>query len=202
MNKPFFNVQSTYDTYKYGWQPCSSFTCVNYNAAVCQESNGGGFPVVIGAPGTGTFSWDNSKGNVLIYTAENGSRKTTITLVCNLNLVTSKFTPLNETSTAPQYNYNMMLESRYACPQNANGFIYPPAGGVLSVGSILLIVFFLLIILYVCLGVAANILYFKQSNKEVIPQVTFWMLLPGLIKDGALFIVSPCIGSRADYQKV
>jgi len=38
------------------------------------------------------------------------------------------------------------------------------------------------------------------SGIDLIPNISFWTTLPGLIKDGYLFFISPCIGSRSEYD--
>lgn len=63
-------------------------------------------------------------------------------------------------------------------------------------GCVFVIIFFVGAVLYVAGTVAFN--YFKQGKrgKELAPHPEFWLLIPGLIKDGAMFsfqmITKPC----------
>ncbi|XP_019851241.1 PREDICTED: uncharacterized protein LOC105312512 isoform X3 [Amphimedon queenslandica] len=68
-----------------------------------------------------------------------------------------------------------------------------------------------LILILLCLvGLAtyfiAGILVMKfvkgATGKELIPNYAFWSDLPYLIKDGCLFVVSPCLQRKIDYEKI
>ncbi|GFS14775.1 cation-dependent mannose-6-phosphate receptor [Elysia marginata] len=82
-----------------------------------------------------------------------------------------------------------------------------PVGGAsagqsegLSVGSILLIVFVSLVFVYIVAGVAVQVGLKKADGKDRIPHVTFWIAVPGLIKDGIRFTFS--CGKRKQYSDI
>lgn len=75
-------------------------------------------------------------------------------------------------------NYTSTFTSKYACPESEG----------LSAGSILLIVFFPLVLVYFVAGLLYNKIH-KGVNSfpEMIPNHSFWGELPFLVKDGCFF---------------
>lgn len=69
-------------------------------------------------------------------------------------------------------------------------------GGGLSGGSILLIIIFVTLAVYLIFGAIINIAVRHKSGVEIIPNSSFWGGLPSLIKDGMFFIC----GRRPGYQ--
>ena len=53
---------------------------------------------------------------------------------------------------------------------------------------------------YFVSGVLYNKTVHDSSGKELIPHHQFWEDLPGLIKDGYWFFISPCVGDRVEYR--
>ncbi|CAH3145207.1 unnamed protein product [Porites lobata] len=86
--------------------------------------------------------------------------------------------------------YNFVFNYSGACGHGGGG-----GGGdegpkdVLSVGSILLIVFFPGIFLYCVVGALIN-KGSGKTGKDMIPNAKFWSNLPGLISDGFSFVIS------------
>ncbi|OQV18677.1 hypothetical protein BV898_07307 [Hypsibius exemplaris] len=62
----------------------------------------------------------------------------------------------------------------------------------LSVGSMLLIIFFSVLAAYFVIGVAVRKFIGGAVGYEAIPNYAFWSDLPLLMKDGALFAFSGC----------
>eukprot|EP01117_Protostelium_nocturnum_P007358 TRINITY_DN2633_c0_g1_i1.p1 TRINITY_DN2633_c0_g1~~TRINITY_DN2633_c0_g1_i1.p1 ORF type:complete len:253 (+),score=67.20 TRINITY_DN2633_c0_g1_i1:236-994(+) len=75
-------------------------------------------------------------------------------------------------------------------------------GGKMSAGSIILIIFWSVLISYFVFGVAINKFYLHKSGPEVVPNHSFWFGLPGLIRDGSRFIVIKATGKETTYQTV
>ncbi|XP_013394166.1 uncharacterized protein LOC106161693 [Lingula anatina] len=88
--------------------------------------------------------------------------------------------------------YNLTLHSQHCCPLKAQD--------TLSTGSILLIVFFTTVTSYFVVGVLYNKTVYAASGTALIPHYQFWSDLPGLIKDGYLFFISPCLGDSVEYK--
>ncbi|KAH7817913.1 putative Autophagy-related protein 27 [Monocercomonoides exilis] len=72
----------------------------------------------------------------------------------------------------------------------------------LSFGSIMLIIFSVLLVVYFAAGIPLMHFAFKKSGLEMIPFIGFWKCLPGLVIDGVKFCLSPCIKSKGGYTNV
>ncbi|EFA08006.1 uncharacterized protein LOC103314060 [Tribolium castaneum] len=107
--------------------------------------------------------------------------KASVHLVCTLEDTFIKILIAN--STNPQ----LALGSPHAC------VITEKSG--LSTGSVLLLIFFISFGAYFVGGIL--ILYFMRGARglETIPNVDFWRSLPGLVKDGIIFLFSGCSAS-------
>jgi len=107
-------------------------------------------------------------------------------------------------------HYNFTWPSIYGCPF---GYHPPPPTPVpapsnnetssgLSTGSVLLIIFFVVVVVYVVGGILFNRLYRNATGINLIPNLEFWGSLPGLTKDGIMFVVSTIRGNPEAYQKI
>ena len=56
--------------------------------------------------------------------------------------------------------------------------------------------------LYLCflLGMLYKKAVYGSAGSDLIPNIDFWASLPGLIRDGYMFFISPCLGHRAEYR--
>ncbi|KAH7827698.1 uncharacterized protein MONOS_4047 [Monocercomonoides exilis] len=72
----------------------------------------------------------------------------------------------------------------------------------LSFGSVMLIIFSVLLFLYFAAGIPIWKFALKKEGIEIIPFVGFWKMLPGLVVDGIKFIFSPCFKSKAGYSDI
>jgi cation-dependent mannose-6-phosphate receptor len=61
---------------------------------------------------------------------------------------------------------------------------------------------FVLVAVYFVGGILFNKYYRKMEGREVVPNVAFWADLPGLVKDGAMFIVNKARGRDSSYSQV
>ncbi|XP_068740233.1 uncharacterized protein [Montipora capricornis] len=80
--------------------------------------------------------------------------------------------------------FTTILHSKYACP------IAPPlpsGSHGLSLGSVLVIIFFCLVIVYITSGILVNKYIRSVEGNKVFPNYSFWMDLPYFIKDGCVF---------------
>jgi hypothetical protein len=141
------------------------------------------------------MQFDDFNFGLQYVTAE--SRITRINLQCDESGDEPVFTFLAE---RPPLTYNFILLSSAACYQ-------PPApsgggSGGWSLGDVLLLIFFLLLILYVIVGVLFNFFYKKQSGVALVPNNGFWFAVPGLVRDGGLFIVGIVLRRKAGYSEV
>ncbi|XP_062518174.1 cation-dependent mannose-6-phosphate receptor-like [Corticium candelabrum] len=201
----------------YYYNPCISFTELAGGKQVCTPSNGvavcqiqENIAYLAGTESSAVFSGSAETGdlNVTYSATTSGTTRTSVVhLMCDktLSLSQSKFTYVNQKQVSATTTYYFVLTSRCCCPNLCQHAPSSSGGGGLSVGSILLIVFFSLIFVYIIGG----LLYLKfvrgASGVELIPNYSFWMLLPGLIKEGVVFLIGKCRGqdtSSSQYDKI
>jgi len=95
---------------------------------------------------------------------------------------------------SPTHHYNFKWTSAMSCPVSGSGG--------LSGGSILLIIFAGLLVIYVVAGVLFNILKRHATGVEIIPNVELWISIPGLVKDGVMYLVHKTIRRGDSYTHV
>lgn len=115
-------------------------------------------------------------GRSLIY--QNGPSTTTVLLVCT----TASSNKLTIFSEEDPRNIELAYYSPDACMKEFED------AHQRSVGSILLIIFFVLVITYLILGILTKKYLMGAQGIEVVPNLGFWMDLPNLVKDGIDFI--------------
>lgn len=205
---PLMQDQFAPDNYAYSFNPCYPFTegtCVN--AAACQYDSNNNIYYNIGDSSKVTLSFDGL--NIIgTYVADDGARSSTVTFQCDPNTDPPTDTAQGETSTTV---YGFTVVSKYACPQGSGPGPGPgpgpnPSPGKggsdgISPGSVIVIIFFALLVVYLIAGIAFNKVKRQNTGKELVPNVTFWSSLPGLIKDGAMFTFGK-ITRRKGYGSV
>eukprot|EP00117_Sycon_ciliatum_P018391 scpid81555/ scgid3928/ len=82
----------------------------------------------------------------------------------------------------------------------------PPAGPTsphrhsehnsISLGTIMDVCLLLLVVTYLAVGTAFMYVRRGARGREALPNLTFWMMVPGLIKEGALFVFEKVKGLR------
>ncbi|XP_041368090.1 uncharacterized protein LOC121382627 [Gigantopelta aegis] len=92
-------------------------------------------------------------------------------------------------------SYEFELHSACACVDGCLGTV-----SQLSFGSLMLLIFFSVVMMYFGVGCIYNKTVNGSTGSELIPQSGFWCSLPGLIKDGYFFFISPCLGDRIEYR--
>ncbi|KAH3720319.1 cation-dependent mannose-6-phosphate receptor-like [Dreissena polymorpha] len=208
-NGPRYKDVLAPDGYQYSYNPCDPFSETKpsvyenhcQNVAACQiifingvyqfydtgVQNSVTFSTV---PGTSLGIQDHP-GNVVVakYTSADGARQTEVALVCNPQNEQTAFDTLGEVASAKPL-YRHILVSPFACFES----------GALSAGSIMLIIFFSLLLAYFLFGVTFNRFGRNQTGSDVIPQKAFWISLPTLVKDGSLFVVTR--GQHKPYAAV
>ncbi|KAA6400540.1 MAG: hypothetical protein EZS28_003934 [Streblomastix strix] len=88
------------------------------------------------------------------------------------------------------YHYTINWLHPQACPTSKQ----------LSVGWIFLIVIGSIIALYFLVGIPINVFLLKKRGIQVLPFFGYISNLFEIIKDGALFLISPCIPKKSQYQ--
>jgi hypothetical protein len=195
------------------YDPCRAFTnspnCVD--ASMCQKMSNSDSLNGVGSQSSVEFiDFDPTSSSApltLRYTywnhTEDGCKQDKyrhgeVHLVCNLSVESDYSSVKEDPSSSCVYKFT--LTSQYACPFRPT----PSKSSSLSPGSILLIVFFVCVFVYIVGG----ILFLRYAREargiEQIPNYTFWIHIPGLIKDGCLFVFSSIGICRRDvvYEKI
>jgi len=120
-------------------------------------------------------------------------RVTTIVLSCDQSTEYT-FISLIE-SLLPKCQYTISANTKYACPIAA-GASGKPAGGGLSGGSIFLIIFFTVSATYLLVGIVVKWRVYNATGVEMIPNTEFWVGLPGLVRDGIIFVKNKVTGAE------
>lgn len=177
--------------YKNTWFPCSAGTCGTINGvSICQtQLTPAGNSFINGYFNTSTFSGEPEKNLVLTYTGDTISvpggtqiRTSRISLVCDKTADVNTFIAEGEQPPKGSVNYKFTLRSKHACIVSSG----------ISVGSVLLILFFVFVMIYVIGGILFLRFYRGASGVEMFPNYEFWKDLPFLIKDGMVFTFRGC----------
>nr|KAI8756284.1 cation-dependent mannose-6-phosphate receptor isoform X1 [Biomphalaria glabrata] len=198
VQNPGPRFKDMYDQYynnRFSYNPCIAFTestCANM--AVCQQNLQGQF-FPCGSQESAVFV-SSDVGVTLQYSYHDGAltRTSNVELVC----ATDDTVSLEILGENPSLFYSFKLHSKACCPQD--GALSAIVTGI-SVGTVLVIIFFSALVLYLLVGVSFQKFARKASGKEVIPNYTFWSGFPGLVKEGACFVVTRGKG-RSGYDKV
>lgn len=184
--------------FKYSYNPCNPFTegsCSN--VAVCEStvdaSGATSFTTPAGTQESATFTDTGGQLKVVYKTRPTEfNYQTTVTLKCDASLTGS---PKFDIAGAVTFNTVEMTMTHASLCAIVEG------GGGLSIGSILVIIFFVGIIVYFAAGIVFMVFVKKESGPKIVPNVNFWTALPGYIKDGGLFIYNSARGNRGEYTQ-
>ncbi|XP_072029066.1 cation-dependent mannose-6-phosphate receptor-like [Amphiura filiformis] len=198
-NKPGFDYKEPEGggDYSYAYNPCTGFsdggdlgTCSK--VAACQRSKDLSHYYNIGNPSTAEFS---GTGDLISYTGGEEGRQTDVQLICDKNTNTPKYVVEGQTG---DKQYKLQVTSCHICRGGC-----PPGSGKksLSFGSILCILFVVLVFVYLIGGIIFNRYARGASGKEVIPNVSLWEEFPLLVKDGFVFVAS-CCKSDSSYESI
>ncbi|XP_071096839.1 cation-dependent mannose-6-phosphate receptor-like [Haliotis cracherodii] len=190
--QPLLEIKSAGDGHIYTYSPCAGIACgqtVN-DAAICRNDELRKSPNTTGEISKAKFENDMIKTNwKLRYLTRDNKTNSVVHLTC------ATFTRLD---LEPMYNattFQFELYSPCACP---DGCLVVATD--LSTGTILLLIFLTLFILYFGVGSLYRKSVYGAEGREIVPHTSFWFSLPGLIKDGYLFFISPCLGDRVEYR--
>ncbi|XP_060070729.1 uncharacterized protein LOC132550654 [Ylistrum balloti] len=178
----------------FSWNPCvdfiqpSSSTCEG--VAVCHIHLAPPLAIYfnLGTTDSAVFSTNDAGQVVVSYQhIDPGTptiqRSSHIALFCD-QTEDGKFVPLFELEPGSG-EFHFELHSKYTCyGDNTDEDTEEP----FSVGTIICLSVLVLLLVYVIGGVSYNTLYKKNAGMEKIPNVSLWRMLPGLIKDGFLFV--------------
>jgi len=206
-NFRFKSLSTSGEPYYYQYNPCTGVTCastsgsvVSSSSSVCQLSSTSSYLVYdLGDASSATFTSRYGK-LALKYTSLDTSREAYVSLTCDCKEEGRMVA--KGVDVAQGHIFDMELFTKYACDMSCLS-----AGSGLSTGDILIILFLSLSVVYVVAGIAINKGVRKLEGAEILPNRTFWMALPGLVKEGFQFTMEKVRkpggdGSSNNYQEI
>ncbi|CAG5121021.1 unnamed protein product, partial [Candidula unifasciata] len=135
-----------------------------------QEPNGG-YSQDIGIHST-AFCFVMSGSLTISMTSANGVRLSYVTCSCGSG---SSFQFENEN---PSLIYNFKFVSDVCCPN----FVPSSSSSSMSAGTVMVIVFFSVLVVYVLFGTIFQVAVRKAQGRDRIPNVSLWTAFPSLVK--------------------
>jgi len=189
----------------YNFNPCKPFTVKDAspceNVVACQHQHLGiEYLYDIGTLTPPPQFSTSQKGDVVItYSDKTGYMRTSeVTCICD-----QSYTGKPGLTSQGELYTKFKFEMRHACccKDVCKDGMTAGGGGSLSGGSILLILCFVLLAVYLLIGT----LFMKYKKgaigTEIVPNKDFWTDIPHLVKDGLTFVLSPCT-KRSSYNQV
>uniref|UniRef100_H2Z8L3 Cation-dependent mannose-6-phosphate receptor n=1 Tax=Ciona savignyi TaxID=51511 RepID=H2Z8L3_CIOSA len=187
------------DSFTYFYNPCYSFTYQDLsNLALLQTYPGApAFTLSIGTQDTALFVKDGDK-IAINYTAPynflgSSLSYSQVLLTCDPKIKNGQ-EEFSVISVDDDSYYTFEVKGESVCPTKSNHS--------LSGGSVLLIIFFVLLFVYLVGGILYNRYKNEKTGLDMIPNREFWSSLPGLIADGVKFIFSGCKKSPTTYDNI
>lgn len=173
------------ENYKFLWNPCTPFSSppgACQNVLLCQQNSKFQYPV---AEKVDSFDEESTDSITITYTSVmkyGKTRQAFITLKCDPSQYPGEFIGQFTEKGNNVIKYEATFASSCVCDSGNHG------RSGLSTGSILLIVFIPLAFIYCITGTLYN-KYNKGigSFPEMIPNHSFWIGLPSLMKEGCAF---------------
>ncbi|KAL3831676.1 hypothetical protein ACJMK2_023399 [Sinanodonta woodiana] len=181
----------------YSFNPCYGFNeeseCID--ASICVTTSDRGKHVLYAQPNDGSFQNDTvNKKLVLHYLNRDVGIPAIVDLICDEKAQV----PIFRTNGIQLTGLSMSITSKCACINSCK-----MTGSVIgiSAGTVLCIIFFSLLLAYLIGGMVFMRFCKNARGLEIVPNVTLWKSIPGLIKDGVMFSVCrPFLSSN--YQKI
>ena len=180
--------------FTYYWSPCKDITKGSITSSCVQEdAKGNQFDC-----GTHkSYTTEVKDGDAVFHmVAADNQRNSEISCICSEGASDTFIFDGEDPFVAGVYD--MSLKGDSCCSKT--GSLPGTGSGGLSVGSILLIIVLVVVIVYLLAGVVVQSAVRKAEGRERIPNVSFWSLLPGLVRDGFRFTFS--CGKASQYNEV
>uniref|UniRef100_A0A2C9LU25 Cation-dependent mannose-6-phosphate receptor n=1 Tax=Biomphalaria glabrata TaxID=6526 RepID=A0A2C9LU25_BIOGL len=194
--QPRFKDEYSYDRSIYSYNPCFTVSLGScQDSAICKKV--GSDYVTMGSQAGVTWSYTGYYPMATYTTSEN--RRTEVLMMCDKSYTEPRIDVVGELNPGI-LSINMFTNC--ACPNVCKRVDpIPDENGGLSTGSILLIIFFVTLIVYVVGGAAFNYHRDQKVGKEMLPNYNFWSLVPGLILEGfKWFSALICQRGNSQYE--
>ncbi|KAK7109133.1 cation-dependent mannose-6-phosphate receptor-like [Littorina saxatilis] len=203
-NTPRFKDVQADDFYYYSFNPCKPFSEITCSgASVCQVDASKTASYQAGDSNAATWSYDGT--NVLVTYVSTADPSTTrsgiVTYICDESANEATMTAQGETSSTI---YGVTVTTKCACKNGCSGgsIHVTVEVSILSTGSIMLIIFFVVLIIYVAAGIAYNRTRKQATGMEMVPNISFWRAIPGYVKDGFVFTTGKIRPKKSGYDEV
>ncbi|VDI27678.1 cation-dependent mannose-6-phosphate receptor [Mytilus galloprovincialis] len=195
-SNPSLVATESKDGYKYIYNPCDPMTVCNTGGgetdiAVCQQDHAATPKKYCAGKETGSiFQGDLKAGSLSMKfeciggDSQHTKRTTIIQVVCG-NRNELEFVKDDSPKPPTEGIYVLKLTTQYACIKGGES-------GGLSIGSVLLLIFFIVLIIYLVGGILFMKFMRGASGVEMVPNLEQWKGLPSLIKDGFVFVSKGC----------
>ncbi|PAA93028.1 hypothetical protein BOX15_Mlig004971g1 [Macrostomum lignano] len=193
----------------YSYNPCTGVQCESgSDAASCQNSAAGSQEFLLGLQSTAKFGYDSTYGLYIKYDNKQSGgiiRESMVSLVCSPD-ATDKFEPTDDGGISSPFIFHSKLTSKHACEVDGGGG-GGSGGGGMSGGDVLIIIVLVLLVVYLAGGFAVNVFLLKKTaNLQALPNLNFWISVPGYVKDGATFTAAKvrglATGSKQNYENI
>ncbi|XP_064613656.1 uncharacterized protein LOC135477470 [Liolophura sinensis] len=176
------------------YNPCKPFSKSGacQEVLMCQRNKGSYY--VLGRSGSVVFTGSPEDKNLALnYTVKTPSstpvtRHTRVALICSH-------------STTPQLKYLQEKPTTYYMFEFHTNLVCLPAPVNLSTGSVMVILFFVFLVIYLVGGVLFLRIARGAQGAEMIPNREFWLDFPLLVKEGVYFVCSGC-KTDTTYQQI
>ncbi|BFY98708.1 hypothetical protein BsWGS_01748 [Bradybaena similaris] len=172
----------------YNWEPCSDFTLYGITAGAMQLEPGK-YSIPIGVHRLASCD-TTADGFVRFNMKTDNYWFTYVTCICGGGDI------FIFESENPNSNVNFQFTSNACC----TNYSPPATSSTISPGTMLVIVFFSVLLLYLVLGTVYQVAIRQSQGRDRIPNIALWSSVPGLVKDGFIFTFT--CGRRGGYGQV
>ncbi|CAL1535582.1 unnamed protein product [Lymnaea stagnalis] len=192
----FPDVVSSFDGSSYAYNPCFPATLGSCkDAAACKKA--GDDYIEMGEQSTAIWSYTGYY-PLVTYTTPDG-KKTEVMFLCDATRQVPQLDVIGEVITG---TVSMNMWSNCACPNQCKRVDPLPTDSSLTTGSIMVIIFFSMLFVYLIFGLVFNYTN-NKTGKELLPNYGFWSSVHGLIADGfRLVFTCSCGRSKAQYDAI
>lgn len=187
---------------EYSWNPCVDYKepgdlgtaegCGKI--AACQNHASGLYG--LGTQASASFLI-NSQGQIEIqYKSAYGGRTAHVQLQC---VGTQSTTTVTASGEQIPDNYYFTVSGNITCPVMTANTNPGNDGGGITFGSVLVIIFFTIVVFYLVLGSLYMRFRKNATGKDIIPNYSVWVRLFSSAKDGAIFVIGR---KRSNYESL
>lgn len=193
--------------YQLDYSPCTLFTegktCID--CLSCQHNTDKSVYYSAGTRKGFSTIFDGSNLNFLYAgdpTVDRYIRYTNIKLICDPKALEPQMSQPIEKKAPDQKSstFSFTLTSKCACDGGCKQSSKKDHN--VSVGTILVVLFFVLLLVYFVGGFLFLKFYKHNEGTETIPQYEFWKDLPAKIKDGFIFTKDKIKGNKGEYEAI